>query len=187
MRRPVPADIHAPFERPLEYVRRCQHPGCPEPGAYRAPVARDRLNEFYWFCIEHVREYNLAWDFFAGMSEEEIAVANHMTFAKNLTKVTTGHFGCTMFRADKLRSQPRPWMVPKPSSEGLWNKGTDCVHPDIQFWHDWAKENKTLYVANKVVVGHMEEKVTWPGQDFTPLYQSLEDYMKTGKPAEVKR
>ncbi|MCH9013427.1 MAG: J domain-containing protein [Proteobacteria bacterium] len=72
MRRPVPADINAPFERALEYVRRCHHPGCPEPGAHRAPVARDRLNEYYWFCLEHVREYNLAWDFFAGMSEAEI-------------------------------------------------------------------------------------------------------------------
>ncbi len=72
MRRPVPAEINAPFERAPGHERRCQHPGCPVPGAYRAPVARDRLNEFYWFCIEHVREYNLAWDFFAGMSEEEI-------------------------------------------------------------------------------------------------------------------
>ncbi len=72
MRRPVPAEINAPFDRAPEHERRCQHPGCPEAGAYRAPVARDRLNEFNWFCIEHVREYNLAWDFFAGMSEEEI-------------------------------------------------------------------------------------------------------------------
>ena len=122
-----------------------------------------------------------------GMSEEERAIANSMTFARNLTKVVTGHFGCTMFRADKLRSQPRPWMVPKPSSDGLWNKGSGCIHPDIQFWHDWAAEKKTLYVANKVVIGHMEEKITWPSPNFTPIHQSLESYMKTGKPAEVKR
>ena len=43
--------------------------------ARRAPIgprSGDRLNEYYWFCLEHVRAYNLAWDFFAGMDEEEI-------------------------------------------------------------------------------------------------------------------
>ena len=36
------------------------------------PVARDRLNEYYWFCLDHVRAYNLSWNYFAGMSESEI-------------------------------------------------------------------------------------------------------------------
>ena len=72
MRRSVPKDINAPFERAPDQVRHCQHAGCPAHGAYRAPVARDRLNEYYWFCLEHVRAYNLAWDFFAGMNEAEI-------------------------------------------------------------------------------------------------------------------
>ena len=43
MRRPVPADINAPFERALEYVRRCHHPGCPEPGAPRSCRSRSSL------------------------------------------------------------------------------------------------------------------------------------------------
>ncbi len=73
MRRPVPEAINAPFDRgAADHQRRCQDPGCAEHGAYRAPVARDRLNEYYWFCLEHVRAYNKAWDFFAGMSEAEI-------------------------------------------------------------------------------------------------------------------
>jgi hypothetical protein len=35
-------------------------------------MSRDRLRDYYWFCLEHVRAYNLAWDFFKGMSEAEI-------------------------------------------------------------------------------------------------------------------
>lgn len=50
----------------------CQHPACAEAGLYRAPKARDRLNEYYWFCLEHVRAYNKAWNYCAGMSEAEI-------------------------------------------------------------------------------------------------------------------
>ena len=34
--------------------------------------SRDRLREFYHFCLDHVRDYNRAWDFFSGMSQSEI-------------------------------------------------------------------------------------------------------------------
>ena len=53
-------------------TRRCDHPGCCGEGEYRAPRARDRLNEYYWFCLDHVRAYNAAWNYYAGMSAEEI-------------------------------------------------------------------------------------------------------------------
>ena len=72
MPRPTPDAIFEPFREPQQAVRPCQHAGCPEPAEYRAPKARDQLTEYYWFCLEHVREYNQAWDYFVGMSEEEI-------------------------------------------------------------------------------------------------------------------
>ena len=52
-------------------TRQCEHPGCQEVGQYRAPKSPDDLDEFYWFCKEHVREYNLKWNFFNGQTEEE--------------------------------------------------------------------------------------------------------------------
>ncbi len=52
--------------------RRCAHPGCGREGAYPAPRSRERLRDFIWFCLEHVREYNQKWDYFAGMSAAEI-------------------------------------------------------------------------------------------------------------------
>jgi len=30
------------------------------------------MDEFLWFCREHVREYNLKWNFFDGASEDEV-------------------------------------------------------------------------------------------------------------------
>ncbi|PWE34041.1 molecular chaperone DnaJ [Maritimibacter sp. 55A14] len=53
--------------------RVCEHPACDKPGQYRAPKSPDQLDEFYWFCLEHVREYNLKWNFFSAQSEEEMA------------------------------------------------------------------------------------------------------------------
>ncbi len=52
--------------------RACEHPGCPESGQYRAPRSPDHLEEYLWFCKDHVREYNLKWNFFHGATEDEI-------------------------------------------------------------------------------------------------------------------
>lgn len=57
---------------PEEGLRACDHPACPNHGEYRAPRSRDALNVYYWFCLDHVRAYNAAWDFYAGMSPDEI-------------------------------------------------------------------------------------------------------------------
>lgn len=52
-------------------TRVCEHPGCQEAGQYRAPRSPDHLDEYRWFCRDHVREYNLKWNFFSGQTEEE--------------------------------------------------------------------------------------------------------------------
>lgn len=64
--------------RPAEEIevrapaRGCAIAGCRSPGAYRAPKSRDRVNEYIWLCLDHVREYNAGWDFFRGMSDREV-------------------------------------------------------------------------------------------------------------------
>ncbi len=49
----------------------CDFPDCKEMGAYRAPKSPDLLDEFFWFCKDHVREYNLKWNFFQGTSDDD--------------------------------------------------------------------------------------------------------------------
>ncbi len=50
-------------------------PSCGAPGGYRAPKSRAALNDYWWFCLEHVRAYNASWDFYKGMSPMEIEAA----------------------------------------------------------------------------------------------------------------
>lgn len=52
--------------------RPCDMPGCGLQGEYRAPKSRDNLRAYHWFCLEHVRAYNAAWDFYKGMSAAQI-------------------------------------------------------------------------------------------------------------------
>ncbi|MCP5365430.1 MAG: J domain-containing protein [Hyphomicrobiales bacterium] len=55
---------------PMEHA--CQWPGCEDQGVYRAPYSRTNLNQYRWFCLAHVRQYNAAWNYYDGMSEEEV-------------------------------------------------------------------------------------------------------------------
>jgi DnaJ-domain-containing protein 1 len=52
-------------------TRMCDMPGCAHTAEHRAPKDRS-LNEYYHFCMDHVREYNKAWNFFEGMSAHEV-------------------------------------------------------------------------------------------------------------------
>src|SRR5262249_60020032 len=51
----------------------CEWPACQAPATHRAPKGRLREAEYWRFCLEHVREYNHAYNFFAGMSADDIA------------------------------------------------------------------------------------------------------------------
>lgn len=50
----------------------CDHPGCDGYGEYRAPKSRERLRDYHWFCLEHVKQYNKTWDYYAGMTTEQV-------------------------------------------------------------------------------------------------------------------
>ena len=52
--------------------RVCERPGCTKPGKFRAPRSPDNLDDFHWFCLDHVREYNLKWNFFESHSDAEL-------------------------------------------------------------------------------------------------------------------
>ena len=53
-------------------TRVCDHDGCAEAGKYRAPKAPDVLDDYFWFCQQHVREYNTKWNFFHGTTKAEM-------------------------------------------------------------------------------------------------------------------
>jgi DnaJ-like protein len=52
--------------------RRCEWMGCDRDGVHPAPRSRRELRRYRWFCREHVREYNAAWNYYAGMSDDEV-------------------------------------------------------------------------------------------------------------------
>ena len=54
----------------------CEHPGCAGEATHRAPRSRwPEQHGYYGFCLEHVRAYNERWDYYSGMSAEEIEIS----------------------------------------------------------------------------------------------------------------
>ena len=63
----------------------CDHPGCNKAGEYRAPKDRN-LKEYYWFCLEHVQEYNAKWNYYGGEDfvEEEESLRQKFKFSSHI-------------------------------------------------------------------------------------------------------
>jgi hypothetical protein len=67
------------FHGRTETGRCCDHPGCDAAGEFRAPGERrpsfDGPGEWRWLCLDHVRAFNTSYNYFNGMSSEEIESA----------------------------------------------------------------------------------------------------------------
>ena len=52
--------------------KRCDSDKCNEKGEYRAPKSRVNLRKYYYFFLKHIKEYNKSWDFYKGMTVNQI-------------------------------------------------------------------------------------------------------------------
>jgi len=50
----------------------CDWSSCNEIGKFKAPVEKDNSKNFKWLCEEHIKLFNKNWNYFEGMSENEI-------------------------------------------------------------------------------------------------------------------
>jgi hypothetical protein len=51
----------------------CDHKGCRAAGEFRAPMGRGNEGKFFRFCFDHVKEYNAKYNYFNGMSDDDVA------------------------------------------------------------------------------------------------------------------
>ena len=50
----------------------CDHKNCKKIGKYKAPIEKDNSKKFKWLCLDHIKEFNRSWDYFKGMSDQEV-------------------------------------------------------------------------------------------------------------------
>ncbi len=78
----------------------CAWPDCAKPGGYRAPKGRGREGEYHFFCLDHVRDYNRSYNYFSGMSDDDVAAfqkssmtGHRPTWSSGVNGWATGGFG----------------------------------------------------------------------------------------------
>ena len=81
----------------------CDSPGCPLAGEYRAPKSRATLNQYHWFCLEHVRAYNATWDYYKGMTPGQIEAETRRDTAWGRPTWPLGSLGSKPFDETTLR------------------------------------------------------------------------------------
>lgn len=107
------------------------------------------------------------------------AAAGVYDFSGEFTEMWSGHFGCTMIRAQVFKTLPHPWFwsLPDPRT-GDWSNGSDA---DITFWRSCFNFGFKIGQINTVEIGHLEWCVKW----LTPngiLWQPIQHYRAKGKP-----
>ncbi len=50
----------------------CDWNNCFELGEYRAPLEKDNSKNYRLLCLKHVKEFNKNWNYFSGMSDNDI-------------------------------------------------------------------------------------------------------------------
>ena len=63
----------------------CEWENCKKIGEFKAPIERDNSKNFKLLCQEHIKLFNQKWNYFEGMSQDEIENFYYLSF--NLYKL----------------------------------------------------------------------------------------------------
>lgn len=87
----------------------CEWSGCKEKATHRAPKGRGREKDYWRFCLQHVREYNQSYNYFAGMNDAAVLAyqKDAITGHRPTWKMGTGKAGVRAdFAAFDHRTDP---------------------------------------------------------------------------------
>lgn len=106
--------------------RLCERPGCTKPGKFRAPKSPDQLDDFHWFCLDHVREYNLKWNFFQSHNDDDLE--RH-------------------FAADRVWGRPT-----RPFGEQASTRGSTQPHAEGRAWQRFGFDDPMELLGEKATL-----------------------------------
>lgn len=128
---------------PKEVVEACAHPGCIEPGEYRAPKSRKHADQenpqgrFQHFCLDHIREHNSKWDFFATMTPKEVEQFQREAITGHRKTKPVGLKASVKYRNFTDAIDPRDaWLFGM--DEETFKRKTEAPKPPIPKKERWA-------------------------------------------------
>lgn len=104
----------------------CGWPGCGEEGLYRAPVSPQDLKTYHRLCLVHVRAYNRSWNYYKGMTEEEVEADVRQDTVWNRPSWQWGGQGadaCNAFNGESIRDDLGSFCYSGAASDGHAHNG----------------------------------------------------------------
>jgi FkbM family methyltransferase len=98
----------------------------------------------------------------------------------DLTRVDNTVYGLTIIKVSAIQKMSKPWFLNVPNEDGEWEHGKHDA--DSYFWWKFREAGNSLYMANRVRIGHLHEDVLWLDDDFQLIKQDLTDYYSKGRP-----
>jgi hypothetical protein len=164
------------FDTPSPAERTCEQEGCAGKGEFRAPKTPHNLRDYYWFCLDHVRNYNKSWDFYRGMNSEEIESSRVSDVTWNRPSWPLGSWRtllektqwCDGLDTFMKGAQPHPSLPPEiqkalstldlsfpltqETLKNQYKKLVKCHHPDLHAGDKLAEERlKAINTAYQTV------------------------------------
>ena len=104
----------------------CDYKNCFKIGKFKAPKSRSNLNNYYFFCLTHVKEYNKSWDFYKGLSVDQIELS---------------------IRKDTVWDRPSWPLTGNPSQ--IINQIRDLLNSDYNLFE--KEKNLQKFLINKII------------------------------------
>jgi len=119
------AGLDSPFTiRPTRAasVRTCDWMGCREEGEFRTHKSPRQMGSHVWYCTDHIRDHNKAWNYFEGLSDDEVeAVIKNDTVWQR----PTWELGS---KADKAKAKAFASGARIEDDFGVFNDASDSSH-----------------------------------------------------------
>ncbi len=162
-------------KKPRQKTRACDMPGCTGTGDFRAPKDRS-LSEHYWFCQEHITEYNKAWNFFEGMNAQE--VEDHILNSLYGDRPTRRYDAGADFAEELYNQAWRTYHYTEqdpPKSEGRYTFEENRNTPEMEALAIFGLEPP---VDLKIIKTRYKELAKKYHPDFNPGDKDAEDLLK---------
>ena len=149
----------------------CAWEGCDQPGIYKAPKGHRFEGEFHHFCLEHVRHYNTAFNYFAGMSDKE---------RESNVNRTTETDGRPSWGLGAKPGQAGPRMPKKGPAQPAGKRFSDPLH----IWARYARANARGPAPERAIKLHENDRRAFEQLGFKTSAKS--DEIKRAYKALVK-
>jgi hypothetical protein len=132
--------------KPEPRLRACQMAGCEALATHKAPKGRQAEGEYFWFCLDHVRDYNKTYNYFSGMNDAAV-----QAFQKD---AIIGHRPTWRMGVDTRAAEAQPvggrskfgWTPPPRDPLNLFGDGFQAHRPEPERRQVHNMEAKSLQV-----------------------------------------